>query len=558
MTDATCGMRDAADFYIRQVRAKLASGEYAVESVPCVCGSTDSILVTEQDRYGIPYKLHLCTTCGVLYASPRLTADATAQFYAHEYRKIYDQGTTQEHEFRCAHEDGQSLLDLLRAFDVTPTSVIDLGCNRGGMLKAFADIGCRTLGIDADPASIAYGQAQGLSIQHGTFDDLLVTGERADVVILHHVLEHCLDLPKMLDTVRRLLTKDGVVYIGVPGLKTANLDRLWQSAHTYQFSYDTLTYVMEHCGFEALYCDENITSLWKYTGAVRPWSVVDPYAASANASWLFDAKRKIPEIKVFNKFPLSARKANIDTMLARKWPDMAVLEGKETGREAVVIGGGPSVDGQLEALRILKQRGAVIVAIERMYQWCVQHDLTPDYVICLDASEDIRQSLALPVAGVTHLIATQVNPACVEHLAGLPLYIFNTPQGGVPLTEYWDKHGYTDCLVLNAGGSVTLAAMSASLFLGCRSLHIFGFDCHLSDGAYAVGITGVGAVTDSYEVEIGAQVFRTTNAYFSFAQQFFVLMDIAKHLGHLKAVRVYGHSLVSALGQDAIKGYNHD
>src|SRR5581483_780453 len=259
------GALPASSYYIQQVATKLADGRYATETVPCVCGSDEPMPVTDKDRYGLPCAMNVCRHCGVVYQSPRMTAEAFSEFYNTEYRLIYDENDSdkdKQYEHACAY--GGSLKDLFAYHDITPKSVIDVGCHTGGMLKPFQESGCRVIGVDLDSHSIAYAQAHGIDARYGTMEDLIAGGERADLIMMNHVFEHCLDLPKTLGQVSQLLNKGGYLYLTVPGLKMWPLERLWQNAHTYQFTYDTLEYVMDCCGWEAVYIDENICSLWRY------------------------------------------------------------------------------------------------------------------------------------------------------------------------------------------------------------------------------------------------------------------------------------------------------
>jgi 2-polyprenyl-3-methyl-5-hydroxy-6-metoxy-1,4-benzoquinol methylase len=561
MEELTVGVRPKSDYYIRQVCAKLATGDYATEVVACVCGSSDAQPVTSHDRYGIPYQMNLCRVCGVGYASPRMTEASMQQFYQTEYRLIYDEAeSSKDEEFSAACQTGEGLWDVLQAFDQVPKTVIDLGCNMGGMLHPFHAHGCDVLGVDLDGEAIARGQAKGVPILQGTFDDLIVKGKRADLVILHHVFEHCFNLPAVLAQIALLLKPTGVLYLAMPGLKVSNQDRLWQSAHTYQFTYDTLTYVMECHGYEALYCDENIASLWQYAGLTRSLETVHPKAFQEAWECIVTDRRRIPEIKAYNKFPVAQRKANIQQMLAKRMPDIVVLEGVERGHRGVIICGGPSIEGQVEVLKQQIAAGAVVVAIERMVDWCITHAIVPDYAIVLDASDDVMESVSNPVSGVRYIVATQVNPRVMDELAGCEVYIFNSPHNGIPVSDYWDTNGYTQCVILNAGGSVSLAAMSLCFFLGMRQLEIFGFDCHITQGDYAPGITGIGTIHNSYEVEIGTgaaqRVFRTTSPYLAFAQQFFLLVNIARQQHLVDSVNLHGDSLITAMGMAYLQELN--
>jgi len=137
------------------------------------------------------------------------------------------------------------------------------------------------------------------------------------------------------------------------------------------------------------------------------------------------------------------------------------------------------------------------------------------------------------------------------------VYCYSCPSGSVNLPALFE-HAISDKqTVLNAGGSVTISAMTIAMALGMSSLHIFGFDCHVGQAAYATGITGVGVDHPAYlEIDVGERAFTTTGAYLSFAQQFFPLMETAKAMGYVTAIQFYGDSLVMAMGSEWLDAMN--
>ena len=80
----------ALAYHIRRVKTKMASGQYDMESVSCFCGSDDYVQATELDRYGIDYSMGICRSCGIMYSNRRLTEKSMRDFYAKDYRLIYD------------------------------------------------------------------------------------------------------------------------------------------------------------------------------------------------------------------------------------------------------------------------------------------------------------------------------------------------------------------------------------------------------------------------------------------------------------------------------------
>ena len=243
----------------------------------------------------------------------------------------------------------------------------------------------------------------------------------------------------------------------------------------------------------------------------------------------------------------------MDMAYSYKFDDIHMLEGIHKEKPAIIIGGGPSIDGQIDMILKLKRQGGITYVIERMYSWCLSHDIIPDYVIVLDASDDVIESFDNIHPDVTHLIATQCNKDIFDKLSDCRKYIFATPQKGINFSDFWDKYGYGKVTIINAGGSVTIACMSIALTLGCDKLHIFGFDCYISDKQYATGITGVGEQKHVYEIKVEERIFKVTNSYLSFVQQFAILMEIARKNNMIKEVEIYGDSLVNAMWINNLK-----
>lgn len=547
--DVLAEVYPASAYYIEQVKRKQASGVYPLEAASCFCGRRDGRLVTPTDRYGFDHRMVVCPSCGILYATPRMTAEAYRQFYVNEYRLIYGEHDDVTVERARAQAAGEHLIEFIQSrTDHVIHSVFDFGCNEGGYLEPFKAAGCAVFGVDYNPATVERGRARGLDLAVGGLEALEAHGT-ADLIICNHVLEHCLDLEDTLSRLSRCLNPNGLLYISVPGLYKWDRATLFQNAHVWQFTADTLSYVMRCCGFEEVYCNQDIVSLWQYTGGCDPKQAVSSQAARQVWQYLTEGARYAPEIRTINKFPLAERKRSIDAALASGYPDLHVLIGELDGKAAVIVGGGPSADLQVEHLERLVRDGASLIAIERMLPWCLGHGLVPDYVVIMDASDDVTEGLHTLPTTTRYLVATQCQPSVFDALNGLDVAIFNTPQRGVDMADLWHKHNREVVTQINSGGSVVLCAMSLAMTLGARHLHIFGFDCHVTGSTYAEGIAGVGTQDDTFEVSAKGSVqrYRTTAAYLSFAQQFFKLMEMARQEELIESVRVYGDSLVKAI-----------
>jgi 2-polyprenyl-3-methyl-5-hydroxy-6-metoxy-1,4-benzoquinol methylase len=549
-------VESSAAYYIGRVKRKLATGVYQTEPVACFCGSTNAVKVTDFDRYGFDHKMHLCKECGILYANPRMTEQSYGEFYATEYRHIYD---TEDDNRESQRERGLQVARALRDYLVEqyafrPAVVFDIGCNAGAWLEPFLEAGAKVHGVDYGPERVSDGKERGLPIEVGSIETLEILGIKADLILMNHVLEHATDIEAMLKRVRGLLSDDGMLYAAMPGLYPADLNNLFQNAHPWQFTAETLAYVMECCGLEEIRADHSIASLWKRTDEYR--DKADKPTRYIRDIWnhLTKKGRTLPHVRAVNKFPLIERKSNVASAVARNLPDIADLIEKHAGQEAIVIGGGPSVDGQVETICHRHQDGAVLIAIERMLPWCSKHHIRPDYVVAQDASSDVVEAFETLPHGLTYLVASQCQPAVFDALAREQVYLFHSSKKGFTEQELDGLSPSSQRAIVNAGGSVVICSMSIAMLMGMKRIHLFGFDCHITHARYAKGIAGAGDISQVVSVKIDGQSYQSTLSYIAFAQQFFELREIGKAEGLLDDIRVYGDSLVIAMSKEDLRG----
>lgn len=535
------------------LNAKIKNGYYEFEETPCFCGSDDSKTVVTKDRYGIFYSLNLCLKCGILYASPRMTDESTGKFYQADYREIYDFGESEEDVSKIEKAAYEAIEVILKDHEIDPDVIFDIGCNDGSILSYFK--GKKTYGVDIDKKSIEHGKRLGRSVIFGGIEKLEELDKKADLIILNHVLEHFSNLKENLDRISKLLSPDGFLYISVPGLYTWDHNTLMQNAHYWQFNTRTLTYVMNCCGWEALYADARINSIWRYTGVVN--DDLTPVANQAKEIWdyKYSGKQILPTFDPTCKFPLKQRRENVKKTLSYKLKDLSDIHERESGKEAVIVSGGPSVNGYIDKIKEMQGEGKVIIAIERMYQWCQANDIAPDYVLVMDASDDVIESFDKIHPDTTHILATQCNEEIFDRLKDEDTYIYSSAQSNIHFVDEWEENKYERVTMLNTGGSVSLGCISVSMYLGMKKLHIFGFDCHVTKSNYADGITGVGCVKDIFTAVVDGKEYETTGIYVSFARQFFEMWKLGESLGLVEDIKIYGDSLAKAMStSDIIDG----
>ncbi len=177
-----------------------------------------------------PMRVYWCRGCDAGFLLPRPTPELLAKLYGEEYFSSYNSD--------FPYGQPPNLMDRLRIhlayrFDkgirCTPemieeilgtrsVRICELGCGNGDVLIGFANRGFTAVGIEPDRAAVHNARAKGLKMIEGTAEQLPdeIPGAPFDVVIMCHVLEHCLDPNLAIRNALGLLRPDGFLVIEVP------------------------------------------------------------------------------------------------------------------------------------------------------------------------------------------------------------------------------------------------------------------------------------------------------------------------------------------------------
>ena len=544
--------------YVSQVIQKLEAGIYPTEKTKCFCGvEPNDTVIVERDRYTIPHRMVMCENCLLMRADPRMTKEAYAEFYNNEYRKIYDGFPYQEKSedddflFQLAVDKAIDLKNFLLKWDIiAPKIVVDLGSDKGGTLIPFRDDGAEVYGIEICDSGRVYAREKGITCFR-TIEELIEKGIKADLVIMQDMIEHLMDLHEM-EKIKEILTPKGYLYIYTPGFLRCDPGDVFQNAHTYQFIGATLDFIMERLGYAEHVLDERIISLWRHVGPPQFAEERPLVWRKAIIEHLQQKEyRSLMPVRTVCKFQEKDMLHNLVLNLSHKIPTISELKGKYSG-PCVIVGGGPSVDGQIEKIADFVGKGHHLMVIERMYPWCHQHGLKPDFVVQLDASEGVEEGFTHIDPDAIHFIGATTNPIVFDILKGYKQFIFSGIGGAHPdAQESWEKYGYTKAIIVNTGGSVSLTALSIAQVLGFKDFHLFGFDFMVPsrEKTYASNIAGESVERNYIEVEVGEnrEKVLTCSSFLAFAQQFFGMTETARRWGMINSVEIYGESLITKM-----------
>jgi SAM-dependent methyltransferase len=236
-----------------------------VVSYPCpVCAGRQSTLVypRREGAGGFGYcarkllgtsshfALVKCSTCAMVYASPRPSGSDLTRIYQEMADEDY---TTLGHE---RIQVFRSEVNALRRWVRPPGKLLDVGCAYGYFLDAAAAAGWDTYGVEVSRHAALAAEAKGHRVLAETLESADWPAGSFRVITLWDVLEHVDSPRRTLTNVARLLEPGGVAVVMTPDLSSSMarlLGERWWSVvdmHLHYFTPRTLCRLLRACGLQ--------------------------------------------------------------------------------------------------------------------------------------------------------------------------------------------------------------------------------------------------------------------------------------------------------------------
>ena len=258
---------------LKSIEKKIEEKHYVFSKMNCiVCNLGDFEKLSEKDRTGLPCSVVICKNCGLIQTNPRLSESNYLEFYKNEYRPFYHSREKPTEEFfENQQKHGKLIYEFLSNAlkkEIKGKFVVEIGAGAGGNLQYFKEKNNQVFGLDLDSNYITFGKEKGLDLVIGTVEDLSKV-KKPDIIIYSHVLEHISDPINELNTIKKFLHKDSLLYVEVPGVKHLHLSykqdflRYLQFPHLYHFTLNSLYNCLKKCGFELIAGNEIIQALFR-------------------------------------------------------------------------------------------------------------------------------------------------------------------------------------------------------------------------------------------------------------------------------------------------------
>jgi SAM-dependent methyltransferase len=243
--------------------------------------------------------VYWCNACEYGHIWKRPEAVNIAQFYELDHYYTHERGNlTQGGEVPSfvdrLRENISWRLDRGESLDTekikgcltrTPRPTIcEIGCGNGDNLRSFRDAGFDVVGVEPDKSARKLAKQTIETVYEGTAESLPeeVSCRRFDVVLMSHVLEHCLEINQTLQNARNILKETGLLIIEVPNCRSLGYE-LYQETwpwtdiprHLNFFTPNSLRSVCRKYGFHI--------SSTEYTGFSRQFS--NPWLKTEEEIW---------------------------------------------------------------------------------------------------------------------------------------------------------------------------------------------------------------------------------------------------------------------------------
>lgn len=201
-----------------------------------------------------------CRRCRLVFLWPRPSKDQLSDYYAGDYREVYDSDKSVALRFREDTEEANERVSRLQDLIAPGGQVLEIGSGSGAFLASVKPHAGAVLGVELDLKSRAWiRDGLGISVVQ-TLDEVPRGEDGLDLIAMFHVLEHLPDPKGFLVSLADRLAPGGKIVIEVPNVDDVLvstyavqnfMDSYFTAAHLYYYAPSTLSDVIQESGLKA-------------------------------------------------------------------------------------------------------------------------------------------------------------------------------------------------------------------------------------------------------------------------------------------------------------------
>ena len=185
-----------------------------MEEVRCnLCNSNSTELLIVKNSFNIVR----CSKCDLVYVNPRLTKEELKEIYSFSKNYYLDLSQNSIRQ----KEEIKKFRGYIKIVEKNKKSgrILEIGCALGLFLKVAQEKNWEVYGVEFSNDLAQFAREKfGLNIVTGEFEETEFPSDFLDVAVLWDVLEHMLNPLSTLKRIRKILRKDGYLFLTMPNI----------------------------------------------------------------------------------------------------------------------------------------------------------------------------------------------------------------------------------------------------------------------------------------------------------------------------------------------------
>ena len=200
-----------------------------------------------------------CQNCEFVYLNPRLNEDVTLEFYNGAWTNCYNQTKFFSSNDSDDRINFRNLVEISRI--VRSGKLLEVGCATGYFLQAARDrFGFDVFGVEPNAETSRFcREERHLKVTTGTLEGADFPESFFDVVYMRDVFEHIREPRQLLEEIRRVMKRGGLIVVEVPNVDGL-IYKLVGKRHVCVFGFEhfnffsrkSLEYVFKETGFKTI------------------------------------------------------------------------------------------------------------------------------------------------------------------------------------------------------------------------------------------------------------------------------------------------------------------